>query len=275
MRSKMFAVLILVILLSLVSSTAFAAEPQAPAVGTEVYWGGWAMLGEVWEFVVPAFDPVLGDPTFGPFLLNWPVDVWLYRPDTDPFAARFPAEWAALPGPWWIKAHEQSGLRRQTYPRFSQSDHNGWYYAKFLFPRDEVWYPCGFPCKWNCNVFWGAPIFTFTEFHSPYELWFSYPDLPTQAHYPLFWPWALDWWAPGLGYINPYYFDYPATLDPLPYDTVHPMEVWIVEGWADSAMYIFEFGLQGYQWKTTDPAVANYYADWPYICGDPAEWPVY
>ena len=281
MRNKLFAVLSLVVLLSLVTTSVFAAEPQAPAIGTEVYWGDWAMLGEVWEFIVPAFDPITGDSTFGPFLLDWPVDVWLYRPDTDPaFTPRFPAEWAALPGPWWIKAEGQSGLRRQSWPAYQGSDSFGWYYAKFMFPRENTWYPCGFPCKWVCNGFSGPPDYMWDEFHSPYVLWFSYPDTATKTYYPLFWPWDLDWVEPGLGFVNPYgpppfyeHYDYPIALDATPFDTVHPMEVWITEGWGDVAMYIIEYGVMGYQWRTSDPEVHRYYEDWPQLCGGPYDWP--
>lgn len=283
MRHKLFAVLSLVVLMSLLVPAAFAAEPTEPALGTEVYWGDWAMLGEVWEFVFPAFDPVIGDSTFGPWLLNWPIDIWLYRPDTDPiFAPRFPAEWAALPGPWWVKAEGESALRRQSWPKYQGSDGWGWYYAKFMFPRDNVWYPCGFPCRWECNTYAGAPFFTWTEFHSPYALWFSYPDVWTAEHFPLFWPWDLDWWEPGLGWINPYgpppfyeYYDYPIGMDATPFDTVHPMELWVAEAIDGKAMYILEFGLLGYQWKISDPEMGSYYGDWPYLCGDEYEWPVY
>jgi hypothetical protein len=273
MRNKLFAVLSLVVLLSLVTTSVFAAEPQAPAIGTETLWGGWWMLGEVAEFIVPAFDPITGDSINGPFLLNWPVDVWLYRPDTAPFASRFPAEWAALPGPWWIKPEGESSLRRQSWPMYTGSDAFGWYYAKFMLPRENTWYPCGFPCRWECNYWSGPPLYVYDEMHSPYELWFSYPDVETMTYWPLFWPWDMNWLEPGQGFVNPYYVPYGVGVDPLPWDTVHPMEIWITEGWGDTAMYILEVGMLGYQWKTSDPEVHRYYEDWPDLCGDPWDWP--
>jgi hypothetical protein len=283
MRKKLFAVLSLVVLMSLLVPSAFAAEPMEPSIGTEVYWAGWWMLGEVFIDYVPAFDPVTGDSVFGPWLLNWPIDVWLYRPDTNPFFDPiFDAEWAALPGPWWVKAEEESALRRQSWPAYQTSDMFGGYYFKFMLPRDEVWYPCGYPCRWKCNTYVGAPLGMWTDFHSPYVLWFSYPDFWTMDHMPLFWPWDLDWWAPGLGWINPYgpppffeYYDYPIWMDATPFDTVHPLEMWIAEAIDGKVMYIYELGILGYQWKTSDPEMGGYYANWPELCGDVYEWPVY
>jgi hypothetical protein len=280
MRRKLFAVLSLVVLLSLVTTSVFAAEPEAPAIGTEYYWRGWGLLGEQFTIIEPAFDPITGDSVNGPFLLNWPVDVWLYRPDTDPFVPMFPAEWAALPGPWWVKAEGESSLRRQSWPRFQGSDSYGWYYAKFMVPRENTWYPCGFPCRWVCNEFSGPPFDVWDVFHSPYEMDFVYPDIETATYWPLFWPWDLDWWVPGLGFINPYgppplylWYWYDPMLDATPFDTIHPLEIWVTEGWGDNAMYIYEAGVLGYQWKTSDPEVHRYYEDWPYLCGDPWEWP--
>jgi hypothetical protein len=288
MRHKLFAVLSLIVLVSLLVPAAFAAEPAEPAVGTEKYWFDWTWLGEIWEIWVPAFDPVVGNSITGPFLKNYPVDIWLYRPDTDPFVPLFPAQWAALPGPWWIKEEGESGLRRQTWPNQSMSTVTGTYYAKFMLPRDEVWYPCGFPCRWQCNVYTGAPVELWTGFHSPRLVEAIYPDdtlvgLPadyTKEHFPLFWPWDLDWWDVGLGWINPYgppddydFYDYPIGMDATPFDTVHPMELWIVDGINMTAMYRLEAGILGYQWKISDPEMGSYYGDWPYLCGDPYEWP--
>lgn len=270
MQRKLFVVLSLVVLLSLAASTAFAAEPAKTNATQFSYEGEW-MLGEVVEAAVVAFDPITNI-----VLPYHAVDVWLYRPQTIAFEPWFPAEWG-LAGEW-IKEDFDSGLRRQSWPKYQMSDAFGFYYFKFMLPRDEVWYPCSFPCKWKCNYY--NPFYGW-DFHSPKVLWFSYPDAWTLTHMPLFWPWDLDWVDPWLGPIGAYgpppfylHYDYPVGQDATPFDTVHPMEMWVVEPVSATAMYLFEMKIVGYRWRTTDVQI-EYYEEWPYLCGDPYEWPDY
>jgi hypothetical protein len=91
----------------------------------------------------------------------------------------------------------------------------GWYYAEFMMPRDEVWFPCGFPLKWQCNYVidpWTV------EYHSPANMVYE-PGL--------FWPWLAD-----------------------PMDTVSPLEVYLID--ATGAGYIIPFEVTGMYWKWTD-----------------------
>jgi hypothetical protein len=289
MQRKLFLVLSLVVLMSLAGS-AVAAEPQGQeptTVNATIYtWGGEWQLGERVQDIFIAFDPLT--MTILPYET---VGGWLYRPDTDPiFAPRFPAEWDLVNE--FVKPEGQSALRRQFK---TVSDSFGFYYFRFMLPRDENWYPCSWPCKWKCNYYNTANGWTF---HSPQLLWFRYPDYrftdppkpywpePTwvMTHEPLYWPWDLGWVDPFVGWIGNYggygppplylYYDYPILQDASPFDTVHPLEIWFVntDGWA---MDIVELKIQGFIWQPTDTTVDDYLAEWPYICGDPYEWPDY
>jgi len=268
---KFFAILCVVAMLSLTAATAFA-EPAGTDATVVAYGGEW-LLGERVEDVLLAFDPV----TMDILLPGTPVDVWMYRPDTFlAFDPLFDAEWDLVND--YVAPAFESELRRQTWPTYSEVQGFGFYFFRFMLPRDVAWYPCGYPCKWQCNFY--DPWTTAWEFHSPAVLWFSYPDAWTMDHYPLFWPWDLDWVDAGLGNINPYgpagwydWYWYPVGQDATPFDTVHPVQLWIeTEGFA---MYIWELQILGYRWRTSDLEVDDYYLDWPYVCGDPYEFPDY
>jgi hypothetical protein len=268
---KLFAILSVVVLMSMIVPAAFA-EP-AEVEQTIVAYGGEWLLGEVVEDVMVAFDPVTG----AILPAGAPVDVWLYRPETffgyDPV---FDAEWD--PADYIAPAFE-SELRRQSWPTYSEVQAFGFYYFRFMLPRDVAWYPCGFPCQWQCNYY--EPFLDEWEFHSPKVLWFSYPDAYTMNRFPLFWPWDLDWFDDPLGFINPYgpppfytWYDYPLGQAATPFDTVHPVHLWITDG-EGYAMYIWELEILGYRWRTSDLRVDDYYLDWPYLCGGPYDFPDY
>jgi len=279
MHRKLMFVVTLAILLSL-ASTAFAAEPQSTEQTIVSYGGEW-QLGEVVEDIGLAFNPVTN------VILPYEnVDVWMYRPDTDPFVPRFPAQWNPAD---FVRPYFESPLRRQD---MSVSDAFGFYFFRFQLPRDEAWFPCSWPCKWQCNYF--NPVLGW-DFHSPKTLWFRYPDyrftdppkpywpepFEVLSQYPLFWPWDLDWVDPFQGLINPYgpppfyeHYDYPIGQVATPFDTVHPAEIWFTNegGWA---MNIVEVQIEGFIWQPTDTTVDDYLAEWPYICGGPYDFPDY
>ena len=193
MRRVLFTTVALVILLSLFATSAFAGEPQrADQLIT-------AQLGEVWGFYYSGYLPFER------------VDAWMYRPDT---TAGWPFVDAPTVGTWWWTGGD-SQLRRQSWPTWQFADDFGYYFAVFMLPRDEVWFPCSYPLKWKCNYI----IDPYTiEYHSP-------ATQPFETG--LFWPWAGD-----------------------PMDTVSPVEVWLVGetgyGW------IIPFEITGYYWKWTD-----------------------
>jgi hypothetical protein len=178
--------------------TTFAAEPQGVEQATP------AQLGEVWWFLFSGFQP--GER----------VDAWLYRPATL-------SGWPFLGGPdygtwWWTGPDSQP--RRQSWPAYLYADADGWYYAEFLLPRDEVWYPCSFPLRWQCNYVIDG--FGTMEWHSP-------ATQPFETG--MYWPW-LD--------VDP-------TSDPR--DTVSPLEVWLV---GETTAWIIPFEVTGYYWKWSD-----------------------
>jgi len=82
MRRKLFVVAVLALLVTLVPSAAFAAKPPAveginATEATITEPGMDLLLGDVLYFFLVTFDPVTGD-----YLYNWPVGIYLYRPDT-------------------------------------------------------------------------------------------------------------------------------------------------------------------------------------------------
>jgi hypothetical protein len=271
----------------------------------------------------------------------WPVDIYLWRPPTlvwcegfvDPADDGFYKYWPFLrnapqfpASKWLILAVEQPWLgvwtvptwwmgtidggatdRRQTWPDYVETDGFGWYYAKFMLPRDEGWYPCGYPCKWNCNFF--TP--NVWIFHSPWEMVPVYPAaVPFTEqwywpdYFPLYWPMkyyndgVVDFFAgdllatpydesapyqwielfpitdPGVWYqvMLPSVFD--------PQDTIHPMTAWAIEAGFGTALDTAVFGdlpwyeaqIMGYYWKTSDLKWQDWPADWPFLCED-HEWP--
>jgi hypothetical protein len=180
-----------------------------------------AVLGEVWSY------------NYGGFLPGEPVDVYLWAPSTL-------LGWPLAEGPYagtWFMPIGESEVRRQSYPAYQAADEYGFYFAEFMFPRDEVWYPCSYPYKWNCNYVVSVFPDIVIEFHSP--VW------QDDFEFGLAWP----------------YFDsiyYAATDDFLgawalanPMDTVAPMYA-VTEG-AVSGYYIMEpYEVMGYFWKVSD-----------------------
>jgi hypothetical protein len=270
---KLFAILSVVVMLSMIAPTVFAEPTSVDA--TIVEFGGAGQLGTIFADAIPALDPVTGE-IYPP---GWPVEAYLYRPDTMlGYTPWFPAEWN--PATEYIAPAFESELRRQTWPRNAVVAPDGFFYFAFLMPRDRAWYPCGFPCSWQCNYY--DPILDAWEFHSPQAMTFVYRDPYMMDHLPLFWPWDLDWFDTLLGTVNPYgpppfyeYYDYPITQDATPFDTVHPVELWVVDEVSDFALRIYELKVQGYRWRWSDLTVSDYVLDWPFICGGAYEFPDY
>lgn len=228
MKRVMFVAIVLALLLGSFS-TAFAGEPtrveQAPLP---------TLLGDVWGFY---FD--FGAPGIR-------VDAYLYRPATsywDPILL----EWVELGWPfavapqfgtwWWdpttlpedpmTVVFNDSEMRRQSWPSYQYTDIWGFYYAEFMFPRDEAWFPCGFPLQWKCNYV-VDPMGTL-EWHSPaamaYECRFLDANLAIIEC--LDWPWAVD-----------------------PMDTISPLEVYLIDEFGFG--YIIPFEVTGMYWKFSD-----------------------
>ena len=201
MKRVLFVTVVLVMLLSSFS-TAFAAEPQRVDQATP------AMLGDVWWFY---FD--FGLPYIG-------VDAYLYRPST---LGGWP--WAGPDvGTWWWTGPD-SEQRRQSWPAYQMTDGWGWYYAEFMFPRDEVWYPCGFPLQWKCN--YEIDPFGGMEWHSPAAMLYECRFLNPFVLECLDWPWLVN-----------------------PMDTVSPMEVYLIDQFGGA--YIIPFEILGMYWKYSD-----------------------
>jgi hypothetical protein len=205
MRRVLFATIVLVMLLGSFS-TVFAEPQQIDDV----------TLGEVWWFYFnfSAFDP------------GSRVDAWLYRPSTLagwPTVDIFDDPWPTV-GPafgTYFKPEPVSEQRRMSFAEdWLTTDVWGWYYAEFMMPRDEVWFPCSFPFKWKCNYAVGPETM----------IWHSPVDLDAEAG--LFWPHLL--------------------LDPAadPQDTVSPLEVLLIG--PGGATYNIPFEVVGYYWKWTD-----------------------
>jgi hypothetical protein len=228
MRRVLFVSIALVILLSSFSA-AFAAEPEQ--VVPE------AILGEVWWFWA------------GPWFPYERVDMYLYRPPTCVWDVILemcvsPPTWPAtglLGNPWggpyygtWWWAGPDSEQRRQSWPTYQYADDFGWYYAEFMLPRDEVWFPCSYPYKWKCNylLYPGDPIFPpVVEWHSP----------ANQNFFLMPWPWWASWMSP---------LDPNAWFVADPMDTVSPLEALMI---GESGRAIsFPFEVTGYYWIWTD-----------------------
>jgi hypothetical protein len=206
MRRVLFVTIVLVMLLGSFSS-AFAAEPQRVEQVTP------ALLGEVWWFY---FD--FGAPGIR-------VDAYMYRPST---LLGWPFAGGPDYGTWWWTGPD-SEMRRQSWPTYQYTDMWGWYYAEFMFPRDEVWFPCSFPLKWKCNYLIdpGSPVDPpVYEYHSPYAMAYECV-LDGAVLICLDWPWAVA-----------------------PYDTVSPMEVYLIDEYGFG--YVIPFEILGMYWKFSD-----------------------
>lgn len=257
---RLFVIVAVLVVALMVASPAFAANPPqkpdgvasqgytafAPAWDPFEFDPAYTILGTVWDFEFWMTDP---DGFLAP---NMPVDVYLWRPPTVDILgnAVWPLAMAQTAGTWFLPT-VSSEVRRQSWPAFQGTNEVGYYYSEFMLPRDEVWYPCSYPCKWNCN-FWD-PIQNVAVYHSPAlivpiyrqpidEFWYLF--------YPLYWPYDL-----------------------MPEDTVHPLTAWAFIGdgpagagsWIENAYWEFEIG--GYFWSTRDLKM-EWPADWPFIC----EW---
>jgi len=214
MRKVLFVTMALVLLLG-TFATAFAQE-EFPGV----------VLGDLAEIEVWGLDAYEA------------VDVYLYRPPTiawDPVGEIWVPDYPFAGGPFngtYFYPTFESEWRRQSYPAYTEADILGYYYAEFMLPRDEAWFPCSYPYKWNCNYARTG----YVEFHSP--VW------QDDFEDGLAWP-----------YFDSIYYD--ATGDFLgawllanPMDTVHPHV--IVVDTASSGTVGFEFEVLGYYWKWSD-----------------------
>lgn len=261
-------------------------------IGNGAYWTNWEWvpldmkLGDILEMAFPVYD-VLGIPaTFQP------VDVYLWRPPTEVLCYDIVNDstdlyryWPLVDNPmkvwnftgsftdwsndydnfaWYLPTGSNpDGPRRQSWPTYQETDAWGFYYARFMLPRDEVWYPCSYPCKWGCNFY--LPYADLWEFHSPWLVNDVYPAAVPftpawyyPVYFPLYWPWKywtdgiFDAWVGDLPWTaadeaTPYpqfylFEEDPATTDDDilyygvlpsvtdPQDTVHPLTVWTVEG---------------------------------------------
>jgi hypothetical protein len=200
MKRVLLSAVVLVMLLGSFS-TAFAAEPeQVPPI----------LLGDIGVWYVDWGLPYVG------------IDAYLYRPSTLggwPIGSGTP-DW----GTWWWEGPDSS-QRRQSWPAYQMTDMWGFYYLEFMFPRDEVWYPCGFPLQWKCNYV--IDPFGTVEWHSPagmlYECRFVNPFVLEC----LDWPWAVD-----------------------PMDTVSPLQVLLIDefGWGVAV----DYEVLGMYWKFSD-----------------------
>jgi len=229
MKRVLFTTVLLVLLIG-TFSTALAQEPPA-------------QLGEVWWFWGPNFLP--GER----------VDMYLYRPATlvyDDVLDAWVSEWPFAGGPWWGTwwwTGGDSTMRRQSWPAWQYADAYGAYYAEFMLPRDEVWYPCSYPYKWNCNyvVYPGDPVNPpVFEYHSPayqgnFELGLEWPHFDAWTAY------VVGDWDAALAMANPM-------------DTVSPLQAYMIgeTGYA----YIFDFEVDGYFWKWSDLEDGFYWVGW-------------
>jgi hypothetical protein len=210
MKRVLFAVVVLVMLLGSFS-TAFAAEPdQNPAV----------LLGDIGIWYVDWGLPFVG------------IDAYLYRPATVD-ALGNPA-WPLASGPdWgtWYWPGPDSSQRRQSWPAYQMTDEWGFYYLEFMFPRDDVWYPCGFPLQWKSN--YELDPFGNMEFHSPSMMLYECRPVNPFVDECLYWPW-VDLYGPAAE----------------PMDTVSPLQVWLIDefGWAA----IVDYEVRGMYWKFSD-----------------------
>jgi hypothetical protein len=235
MRRVLYFVLI-VAMLAIPASTAFAGEKeQIP--------DGWWLLGELW------WTPDYGDIAFDVWAPFERVDAYMWRPPTcdvwdydfgycvcadydfvaetcvNQFLSVWPLTQAPIMGTWWM-SQPGSDYRRMSYAEdYFLADMFGGYYAEFMLPRDEVWFPCSFPLKWKCNFITPTGI----EYHSPaamaYECWMEGLNLVC-----LDWPWAVA-----------------------PYDTIAPVVIDIFNS-ENMFPYGFEYELEiaGMFWKLSD-----------------------
>lgn len=242
MRRILFATVVIAALLVPASSVFAQCPYQDPNAD------GWWILGEIWwtpDWLGAPDDPMVGGhPDCAAWVPGERVDGYMTRPATwDALGNKiWPLDQAPIMGDWWMYG-PQSEQRRMTYEfdgaawKFA----NAWggYYAEFMLPRDEVWFPCGYPYKWQCNYQPGPWTF---EFHSPavmaYECYIQWPYTIC-----LDWPWFFD--DDGAG-PNP-------AVQAAPYDTISPAVIDIFNPLSALPYgYEFELEIAGYFWKWSD-----------------------
>jgi hypothetical protein len=256
MRRVLFVAVLVAMLLG-IGSVAFADEPKTEGLPPTVYTYSAAQLGDVWWFFVPGYYPgervdacMYRPATAAWSVLNqqwvslgWPLYAWdPVLLDVVPMGPKWGSWWwgkstliadvnaymAPPEEPLVLGQTNASQFRRMNLTNedeiFLFADNWGYYYAEFMFSRDEVWFPCSVPLKWKCNFF--ADAFTYVE-HSPYLM--TYECLGVEC---LMWP---SWMTERM-------------------DTVSPLEVHIqgeLYDWG-SAYHIFPFEVLGYIWKFQD-----------------------
>jgi hypothetical protein len=165
----------------------------------------------------------------GGFLPFERIDAWLYSPSTLdgwPLTEQPPVMWEGGADPWWLPISE-SEQRRWSFSEtegtpLEETNLFGGWDVTLMLPRDEAWYPCSFPFKWNCNYY---STVTGWEFHSP--MFIDYIGLPEV------WPWV---------------FLYGDVSDPM--DTIHPLEITVVS--ESGRGFTMEAVIIGYEWKASD-----------------------
>lgn len=225
MRRVLFLTLIVALLIP--AGSVFAA-PQQIADGVYI-------LGEIWE--TP--DEMFGAPIWEP---GERVDAYLTRPSTlladnpDTFGWPFTwgvSIWQGTGVPWetvipWFPNLPASEQRRMSYAEdWLYASQWGGYYAEFLLPRDEVWFPCSFPLKWKCDFEIAPDVW---ETHSP-QLVVVDPALAAEV----------------LTLPAPYDF----ILGWPPFDTVSPMVIDILDAEGEVGVQ-FELEIVGYAWYASD-----------------------
>lgn len=210
---KVLYILVLLAMLAVPAGSAFAAEPQV----IEQIPDGWWLLGELWW--TP--DALAATPLWAPFE---PVDAYMTRPST---LDGWPLTQAPIMGTYWMEIGA-SQQRRMSYAEdYFFANAFGGYYAEFMLPRDEVWFPCDWPLQWKCNYV----IDPFTiEYHSPAVMAYECRMLDPFTMECLDWPWAVA-----------------------PYDTISPVTI---EVFNTNALYPwgvqYELEIAGMFWKFSD-----------------------
>ena len=205
--------LLLIAMLAVPMGTVFAEEPQV----VEQIPDGWWLLGELWW--TP--DALAATPLWGAFER---VDAYMHRPST---LAGWPLTQAPIMGTYWMEIGA-SQQRRMSYAEdYFYANMFGGYYAEFMLPRDEVWFPCDWPLQWQCNYV----IDPFTiEYHSPAAMAYECQMIDPFNMICLDWPWAVA-----------------------PYDTISPVTIDIFNSEAPFPWGVqYELEIAGMFWKFSD-----------------------
>jgi hypothetical protein len=213
MRRVLYTLLVLALL---VPAGSVFAEPQIVQQTPDGQW----VLGEVWT--TP--DDLFGMPIWEPFER---VDAFMTRPAAS-YPDGWPFEWGPVGfwedvDPWWWSG-PQSAQRRMSYAEdwFFASEWGG-YYAEFLLPRDEVWYPCDWPLQWKCDYEIAAGVW---EVHSP-QLVIVEPD-------------PADPWGGEIFFLN-----WP------PFDTISPVVIDIQDAEKELGVQ-YQLEIIGYTYYASD-----------------------